>query len=63
MVNIIGKSPELMKKITCKNCASILEYTKSEVKIRNGQDYSGGSDGMEYIKCPQCNKKVIIRSW
>lgn len=63
MVQVVGKDASLVKRITCKNCASMLVYTLSEVKTINGRDYSGGPDGREYIKCPSCNKQVIIRSW
>lgn len=63
MVEIVGVDPAQKHRITCKGCASILEYTKSEVKQCNGRDYSGGSDGQEWIDCPKCGKKVIIRSW
>lgn len=63
MVMVIGKDKNLYKQITCKNCASILEYVNNEVKRYDGVDYSGGADGKEWIKCPSCNKQVIIRSW
>ncbi len=26
-------------------------------------DYGGGPDGEEYVRCPGCGKKAIIRSW
>lgn len=63
MAQVVGKDTSFVKRITCKKCASILEYTLSEVKTVNGHDYSGGPDGKEYIQCPSCNKEVIIRSW
>lgn len=63
MVEIVGVDPAQKHRITCTGCASILEYTKSEVKEYHGTDYSGGSDGQEWIDCPKCGKKVIIRSW
>ncbi len=63
MVRIIGEAPEALKYTTCKHCATMLEYTQSEVKEYHGKDYSGGADGQEWIDCPKCSKKVIIRSW
>lgn len=63
MVKIIGEAPEAVKQATCKHCAAILEYTQSEVKRYNGRDYSGGPDGKEWITCPRCVNKVILRSW
>lgn len=63
MVKVVGEAPEAVKKATCRNCAAKLEYTQSEVKRREGVDYSGGSDGQEWIVCPRCNGNVVLRSW
>jgi RNase P subunit RPR2 len=53
MVEIVGVDPAQKHRITCENCASILEYTKNEVR-----EY-----GQEWVDCPKCEKKVIIRPW
>lgn len=63
MVQVVGKDQSAVKRVTCKSCASILEYTPSEVKKETGRDYSGGSDGREWINCPSCGHEVILRSW
>lgn len=63
MVKVIGEAPEQVKHTTCKHCAARLEYTLSDVKEVQGVDYSGGPDGHEYIYCPRCNHKVILRAW
>lgn len=63
MPTVVGKDDKHVHRCTCKNCASILEYTKNEVDEVNGKDYYGGSDGYEYINCPTCGKRVILRSW
>ena len=63
MVEIIGEAPEAKKRITCQNCATVLEYAQNEVKVYHGKDYSGGPDGREWIVCPKCGKDVNIRSW
>ena len=63
MAKVIGKDQSAVKRVTCKNCASILEYTNCEVQEYHGRDYSGGPDGQEWIVCPECSKKVILRSW
>ena len=55
--------PEIAKKISCRNCGARLEYTPNDVKRIDGTDYSGGSDGCEYVDCPNCNKRAVIRSW
>jgi uncharacterized protein with PIN domain len=63
MVRIIGEAPEAMKITVCRNCATRLEYTQSEVKEYHGVDYSGGPDGREWIDCPKCHKEVVLKSW
>lgn len=63
MVKVVGKDESAVKHITCKSCASILEYTLTEVKSYHGTDYGGGSDGAEWVYCPNCGHEAIIRSW
>jgi RNase P subunit RPR2 len=63
MVQIVGKDQSVYKRITCRNCATILEYTPSEVKKHVTKDYGGGTDVTEYIQCPNCGKDVTVRSW
>ena len=63
MAKVVGRDESAVKRITCKNCASILEYTLSEVQEYSGIDYSGGPDGCEWVVCPNCGNNAIIRSW
>lgn len=63
MVQVVGTAPEAIKRVTCHKCASLLEYTQAEVKRRDGKDYTGGPDGEEWVDCPKCYNKAIIRSW
>lgn len=63
MVKVVGQDPSTVKKALCKNCGAILEYNKIDVKEYHGVDYSGGSDGKEWIDCPQCNTEVILKAW
>jgi hypothetical protein len=63
MAKVIGEALELVKHTTCKNCAARLEYVQAEVREHNGHDYTGGSEGYEYIKCPRCMKRVTLRAW
>jgi len=63
VVKVVGLDERAVKRVTCKSCASILEYTLSEVKSRRGTDWSGGSDGAEWVDCPKCGWQAIIKSW
>lgn len=62
MINVVGKDNSLIKRVTCKNCASILEYLPVDLKERTGSDYSGGRYTIKYITCPECSKELIISS-
>lgn len=63
MVRVIGEAKKHVEQVCCPNCSSELEYTKSDVKEYHGRDYSGGTDGQEWIDCPRCSHKVVLRSW
>lgn len=63
MVRVVGKEESAVKRITCRSCASILEYTRNEINRYIGRDYSGGPDGKEWIICPSCGSDITIRSW
>jgi hypothetical protein len=63
MIKVIGEAPEALKQCTCHSCAAKLEYCKWDVNKWSGKDYSGGSAGEEYINCPRCGEKVVLRSW
>lgn len=55
--------PQIVKRISCRHCGARLEYTPNDVRRRDGKDYTGGADGEEWVDCPNCGKKAIIRSW
>lgn len=63
MPEVIGQDDDKHKRATCRNCGAILKYWPREVKQRDGTDYGGGPSGEEWIDCPRCSKKVILRSW
>ena len=64
MVEVVGKDASMAKQATCRNCSSILKYLPIDVTtVNNGRDISGGASGHDYINCPSCSHKVIVRSW
>jgi len=62
MAHVI-EPPSGHKKVKCQECFAKIGYTPGEVKSVNGRDYGGGSDGHEFIVCPNCGKKIILRTW
>lgn len=63
MVQIVGKDPTAIKRVTCRKCSSILEYTLSEVQEYTSYDYGGGSDIVRYVSCPCCSQKVGVKGY
>lgn len=59
------KSNEMIK--LCPHCLNEVVYTKYEVRVEmeNVFDTRGnqfGCNELEYIKCPLCNTRIILRS-
>jgi RNase P subunit RPR2 len=54
VVKVVGRDPKQVKRVTCRDCAAILEYTESEVKVAR---YScmGDPSGHKYVDCPNCS--------
>jgi hypothetical protein len=64
MATVIGTDTAQLKRITCRACASIVEYTDGEVRtLWSGKDYSGGPDGAKGFACPKCGQDVITHRW
>lgn len=60
MVKVVGKSEKAVYTATCENCASILEFTKSEVTTQFYKEWDGSSDSYKYVKCPECGSNVSL---
>jgi len=61
MINIIGKDDSLLKKVTCQNCASILEYLPVDIEEKHLICIDGSRTTTRYITCPCCKKEIIIK--
>lgn len=49
-------------RLTCKKCKSVIEYMASEIKEgKFNYDYLGDYDLEDYIDCPSCQNKCIIK--
>lgn len=48
------------KKIKCKNCESIIGYTGQDICQKNYPEILGNWGYEKYIKCPFCNKNIIL---
>lgn len=64
MAKVVGRDESAVKRITCRSCAAILEYTENEVRsLWSRKDYSGGSDGADGFNCPSCGKEIHTKRW
>lgn len=63
MARVVGESPEVLNRCSCRGCAALIEYGLNEVQRYYGTDYSGGPDAKEWINCPRCGREVILRTW
>lgn len=64
MPKVIGQDPGVYKRITCKHCGAINEYTPSEVRtLWSGKDYGGGTDVGKGFNCGQCNTQIVTERW
>jgi hypothetical protein len=63
-IRVIAPGPgPAEKKAVCKDCGATLGYVPNDIKEYNGHDYGGGPDGCQWIDCPECGKRVILKSW
>lgn len=65
MVRVVEENPDpsVVKRVVCKNCGCTLEYIPADVKEYHGTDIGCGPDGCEWIDCPRCDKRVVLKSW
>jgi hypothetical protein len=60
MATILGKEPREVRRCTCRNCASIIEYTLSETTTRWVSDYSGDREQIRELQCPGCSSRIQV---
>lgn len=62
MVKVVAEDPNATKRVTCKHCASVLEYTLSEVIAEPVHDYTGDIELHHYIQCPKCGYEITVKN-
>ncbi len=60
-VRKVGDDAEAVKRVTCRNCGSILEYLPRDVQSKTSRDYSGVADTDYWVDCPECGKRVTVK--
>ena len=62
-IEIVGKDQSVVKRVTCGNCSSILQYNLCDVKRGCDTDYTGGKDYYNYVPCACCGKQVTVKGY
>ena len=65
MPKVVGTAKVAKRRVTCNNCASIVEYVKKEIACRSYKDMSGTSEVYHFITCPGdgCGKEIEVKDW
>lgn len=58
-VKKVGDDPRVVKRVTCRQCSSILEYLPADVQTRTVSSF-GDSCTVSYVPCPECSNKVEV---
>lgn len=59
----VVKPPSGHKRKKCPHCLATIEYAPNEVREQNGCDLDGDPTGEEFVVCPGCGNKIVLRSW
>jgi RNase P subunit RPR2 len=60
MATIVGTDQSAMKRVTCRNCASIIEYTEADIRLVSYRDYDGTMDTDKRLRCPACGNEFNV---
>ena len=61
MIKVVGQDDSVARRVTCRNCGAILEYTPHDLQERQTRDISGSVDITLYVKCPRCGNHVYAQ--
>ena len=60
----VGKDQSVVKRVTCKKCGTINEYTENEVRnLWRVNDYSGKTLRADGFNCVCCGAHIITKRW
>ena len=60
MATVVGTDNSKVKRTTCRECASIIEYTPSETREVTVRDCTGSSDTEHRLTCPKCGNEFAV---
>lgn len=60
-IEVVGFDEGAKKRVTCKNCGSILEYLPVDVESQSVRHFDE-TDIIYLIKCPTCKEDVKVEA-
>lgn len=57
---VIGFDDTKFKTVTCRNCAAVVKYTRSHTVEVIERDYTGASENVTKLECPNCHYKMAV---
>jgi len=63
MPRIISKATRKEKKKKCSECKCTIGYFENEVIEEYNTDPWGFTDHYDYIRCPNCNERIVIKQY
>jgi ribosomal protein S27E len=65
MITIVNREPHqsVVKEVICRHCGVTLNYTPNDIQHRTDTDYTGGSETVYYIKCPNCTHDISVKRY
>jgi len=59
MAKVVGRDEAAVKRITCRRCASVIEYSLTELRdVKVNMDHLGDCDIVKALNCPNCGHLV-----
>lgn len=62
-VKVVSDKPVRTKKTICSKCWYELEYTPVDVKEESYNGYGDYGSTDEFIMCPNCNHRHVLKSY
>lgn len=59
-MRVIGKTKDGEKKVSCRNCGTLIAYFPIDVEKSKHTDYTGGVDINYFVKCPKCLRNIYV---
>jgi hypothetical protein len=59
-MRVVGKDTTHLKRVTCPECMSIIEYAINETREFNRSDYGGSGGVWRELTCPACDFRIQV---